>query len=182
MPIRLVAANEWCSSIMTEHQLRDLEKEGLLHPLTSLTRSEWIVPPAEHREPRPLEGYVVSFAKLHRHGLGSPLSHFMWSLCHHYSIELQHFSPNAIFAMVIFAAVCEGYLGVMPHWDLWLHLNQGELFPCSWQGCWGEEAGANRLPQPGLEDRPHERASSVHPHWADVQSCPVGLLVVLSPQ
>ena len=24
--------------------------------------------------------------------------------------------------------VCEGYLGVMPHWDLWLHLNRGELF------------------------------------------------------
>ena len=28
----------------------------------------------------------------------------------------------------IFAAVCEGYLGMMPHWDLWLHLYRGELF------------------------------------------------------
>ena len=24
--------------------------------------------------------------------------------------------------------MCEGYLGVMPHWDLWLHLYRGELF------------------------------------------------------
>ena len=49
-------------------------------------------------------------------------------LLHHYGVELHHFSPNAISAAVIFAAVCEGYLGVMPHWDLWLHLFRGELF------------------------------------------------------
>jgi hypothetical protein len=47
----------------------------------------------------------------------------MRALCHHYGVELQHFSPNTITA-----AVCEGYLGMMPHWDLWLHLYRGELF------------------------------------------------------
>ena len=52
----------------------------------------------------------------------------MRALYHHYGIELQHFSPNAITAVEIFTAVCEGYLGVMPHWDLWLHLYRGELF------------------------------------------------------
>ena len=31
-------------------------------------------------------------------------------------------SPNAITTAAVFAAVCEGYLGMMPHWDLWLHL------------------------------------------------------------
>ena len=30
--------------------------------------------------------------------------------------------------MTVFAAVCEGYLGMMPHWELWLHLYRGELF------------------------------------------------------
>jgi len=49
-------------------------------------------------------------------------------LYHHYGVELQHFSPNAITAAVVFAAVCEGYLRMMPHWDLWLHLYRGELF------------------------------------------------------
>jgi hypothetical protein len=29
---------------------------------------------------------------------------------------------------MIFIVVCEGYLGVMSHWDLWLHLFWGELF------------------------------------------------------
>ena len=106
----------------------DLEREGLLRPHTSLSRPEWIAPAVDHREPKPPEGYVVSFAKFHRHGLGSPPSRFMRALCHHYGVELQHFSPNAITAVAIFAAVCKGYLGMMPHWDLWLHLYRGELF------------------------------------------------------
>ena len=71
---------------------------------------------------------MVSFAKFHRHGLGSPPSCFMRALYHHYGVELQHFSPNAITTAVVFAAVCEGNLGIMPHWDLWLHLYRGELF------------------------------------------------------
>jgi hypothetical protein len=113
---------------VTERQLRDLEREGLLHPLTSSTRSEWITSPVDHREPSPPKGYVVSFIKFHRHGLGSPPSHFTRALLHHYGVELQHFSHNAISALAIFAALCEGYLGVMPHRELWLHLFQGELF------------------------------------------------------
>jgi hypothetical protein len=128
MPVRLIVADDWRSSSMTERQLRDLEKEGILRPRASSTWREWIAPPADHREPNPPKGYVVSFAKFHRHGLGSPSSRFMRALCHHYGVELQHFSPNAITAVAIFAAVCEGYLGVMPHWDLWLHLYRGELF------------------------------------------------------
>jgi len=128
MPVRLVAADDWRPSSMTEHRLQELEREGLLRRLTSLSSPEWIAPPADHREPRPPKGYVVSFAKFHRHGLGAPLSRFMRALCHHYGVELQHFSPNAITVATVFAAVCEGYLGMMPHWELWLHLYKGELF------------------------------------------------------
>jgi hypothetical protein len=32
----------------------------------------------------------------------------MRALCHHYGVELQHFSPNATTAIAIFAVVCEG--------------------------------------------------------------------------
>ncbi|XP_021315163.1 caldesmon-like [Sorghum bicolor] len=49
-------------------------------------------------------GYVVSFAKFHRHRLGYPPSRFMRALCLHYGVELHHFSPNAITAAAIFAA------------------------------------------------------------------------------
>ena len=53
---------------------------------------------------------------------------------------------------------------------------------CSRWGHRGEEAGAGRLPQPGVEDRLSRGASRVHPHRADIQSCLVGLSVVLPPQ
>jgi len=52
----------------------------------------------------------------------------MRALCYHYEVELQHFSPNAITVAAVFATVCEGYLGMMTHWELWLHLYRGELF------------------------------------------------------
>jgi len=128
MPVRLIAADDWRPSPMMERQLLELEREGLLRPRTSSSRPEWIAPAADHREPRPPKGYVVSVAKFHRHGLGSPPSRFMWALCHYYGVELLHFSPNAVTAAAVFATVCEGYLGMMPHWDLWLHLYRGELF------------------------------------------------------
>jgi len=128
MPVRLVAADDWRPSSMTERRLLELEREGLLRPRTSSSRPEWIAPAADHREHRPPTGYVFSFAKFHRHGLGAPPSCFMRALCHHYGVKLQHFSPNAITVTAVFAAVCEGYLGMMPHWELWLHLYRGELF------------------------------------------------------
>ena len=115
MPVRLVTADDGHPSSMTERWLLELEREGLLCPRVSSSRPEWIAPVADHREPRLPKGYVVSFAKFHRYGLGSPPSRFMRALCHNYGVELQHFSPNAITAAAFFAAVCEGYLGMMPH-------------------------------------------------------------------
>jgi len=88
MPVRLIAADDWCPSSMMERRLLELEREGFLRPRTSSSRLEWIAPAVDHREPRPPKGYVVSFAKFHRHGLGTPLSRFMRALCHHYGVEL----------------------------------------------------------------------------------------------
>jgi lysozyme family protein len=49
-------------------------------------------------------------------------------LLHYYKVELHHLAPNAISQAAIFAAVCEGYLGMEPQWNLWLHLFRVELF------------------------------------------------------
>jgi hypothetical protein len=43
-------------------------------------------------------------------------------------VELHNFNPNSITQAAIFAAVCEGFLGIDPHWDLWTHLFSAELF------------------------------------------------------
>ena len=37
-------------------------------------------------------------------------------------MELHNFNPNSIGQAAIFIAVYKGYLGIAPHWELWLHL------------------------------------------------------------
>jgi hypothetical protein len=43
-------------------------------------------------------------------------------------VELHHLAPNTVAQAAIFIAVCEGYLGMEPQWNLWLHLFRAELF------------------------------------------------------
>jgi len=171
MPVRLIAADDWRPSSMTERRLLELEREGLLRPRSSPSRPKWIASAADHREPTPPRGYVVSFAIFHHHGLGSPPSRFMRVLCHHYGAELQHFSPNAITAAAVFAAVYEGYLGMMPHWDLWLHLYRGELFnvPGGSAGVRKPVRCLNLVLKTGKSERPREYIpvglTSNHAEW-----------------
>jgi hypothetical protein len=46
-------------------------------------------------------------------------------------VELHNFNPNSIAHVAFFDAVYEGYLGIEPHWDLWLHLFRVEPFSLS---------------------------------------------------
>jgi hypothetical protein len=71
---------------------------------------------------------VVSFIAFHKRGLGMLSSRFMRALLHYYKVELHHLAPNSISQTAIFAAVCEGYLGMKLHWNLWLHLFKTEHF------------------------------------------------------
>jgi hypothetical protein len=84
--------------------------------------------PASEADPTPPPGYVVSFVSFHERGFGVPASRFMWALLQYYGVELHNFNPNSIAQAAILAAVCEGFLGIDPHWDLWTHLFSAELF------------------------------------------------------
>jgi hypothetical protein len=52
----------------------------------------------------------------------------MHALLHYYKVELHHLAPNAVSQAAIFVAVYEGYLGMDPQWNLWLHLFRAEFF------------------------------------------------------
>ena len=75
----------------------------------------WIAPLPEETEPKPPQGYVVSFVRLHERGFGVPVGRFMRALCEYYGAELHNFSPNSISQAAVFVAVCEGYLGIEAH-------------------------------------------------------------------
>jgi hypothetical protein len=84
--------------------------------------------PPSRAAPSPPPGYVLSFVSFHERGFGVPASRFMRAILHVYGVELHNLSPNSIAQAAIFVAVCEGFLGIAPHWDLWTHLFSEELF------------------------------------------------------
>jgi hypothetical protein len=73
-------------------------------------------------------GYVESITSFHEWGFRVPTSRFMRALSHYYGVELHNFNPNFIAQAAIFTVICEGYLGIEPHWDLWHHHFRAEAF------------------------------------------------------
>jgi hypothetical protein len=86
-----------------------------------------MVPPSE-AAPSPPSRYVLSFVSFHERGFGVPASRFMRAILYFYGVELHNLNPNSIAQATIFAAVCEGFLGIDPHWDMWTHLFSAEPF------------------------------------------------------
>ena len=105
----------WCHSDITFQRMEGLVRRGLLH--TRTLAEEWLLP-GEEDLPSPPDGYIVSFAHFHEQGFATPAHRFLWGLLHYYKIELQHLNPNEIQHMAAFVALCEGFLGIGPHFDL----------------------------------------------------------------
>ena len=133
----VLQADPWGSSDVSVATLQSLVDDGLLRPVTDPNRPEWIASRSES-EPRSRDGYIVSFVSFHERGLGVPADRFMRALPHYYGVELHNFNPNSIAQVAIFIAICEGYLGIIPYWELWLHLFRARLTtkPAGTVGTW----------------------------------------------
>jgi hypothetical protein len=168
----------WPFSTVTADDLEALVAEGLLRPLSGDSQPKWMAPPSG-AAPSPPPGYVVSFVSFHERGFGVPASRFMRAILHVYGVELHNLSPNSISQAAIFAAVCEEYLGIDPHWDLWTHLFSTELFCLVDGGKKGSHGGAGRWLHPPAEAG---TGAAVHPRHPRVFEQRVAALVVLSPK
>ena len=62
------------------------------------------------------------FAHFHKRGLVTPAHKFLQGLLHYYNIEMHHLNPNGVQHLAAFIALCEGFLGISPHFDLWRYL------------------------------------------------------------
>ena len=52
-------------------------------------------------------------------GLSLPAHEFLRCLLFTYGIQLWQLTPNALLHLAIFITVCEGFLGIEPHFGLW---------------------------------------------------------------
>ena len=108
----------WCRSNITPQRLEGLVRCGLLRPLTT-TEGWWL--PGDKDKSLPPKEYVMSFAHLYERGFAIPAHQFLRGLLDYYQVELQHLNPNGIQHIAAFVALCEGFLGISPHFDLWRH-------------------------------------------------------------
>ena len=52
-------------------------------------------------------------------GFALPAGAFFRGLLHFYGLEVTHLKPNSIAQITIFIHLCEGFLGIAPHFNHW---------------------------------------------------------------
>ncbi|KAE8808021.1 retrotransposon ty3-gypsy subclass [Hordeum vulgare] len=79
------------------------------------------IPGAETAQ-TPVAGEVVVFNEHFYRGFGLPAISFFSEWLHFFVLQPHHLAPNAILHLSAFVVLCEGFLGIEPHHDLWRSL------------------------------------------------------------
>lgn len=142
---------QWEGSTVSDSQLNTLTAHGLLRPRTS--DMEWLVPDGEQSPDHP-QGYMVSFLAYHVRGFAMSAHRFVREVLHHFGVALHELAFNRIQQMAAFVALCEGYLGIDPQFDLFMLFfkaalvkTKSSVFP--WGFC------SIHMKQPRIKKYPH---------------------------
>ena len=108
----------WVPSKCSISDLETLVSDGLL-PVKSVI--QWRPALGEDR-PYENTGEIVAFAHYFERGLGLPCSVFFFGLLLYYMIQLHHLTPNSFVHISIFVHLCEAFLGIEPHFELFRFL------------------------------------------------------------
>jgi hypothetical protein len=144
---------------MQEH-LQNLRSQGytMVVELATCRMPEYLSSPVS------AGGYVVACAAFYEWGFSVSSHRFLCSLLQFYGLELHHLTASGILHIAAFVTLCEAYMGIEPHFNLW------NYFFCAWlqQGSGAEAATLGsvdifiisghrvdpylRLPMPGPPD------------------------------
>jgi len=81
----------------------------------------WRTPEGEsYRDPRDSE--IVVFEDFFKRGFGMPVHPFLQGLLLYYEIGICNLHPNSIFLVATFIHLCEAFVGIEPHFDLFWYL------------------------------------------------------------
>ncbi|KAE8794160.1 hypothetical protein D1007_31032 [Hordeum vulgare] len=108
----------WIGSGICDGHIEALRHQRLVPP-TYLV-AVWV--PGAENAPTSKEGEVVVFEKHFYRGFGLLASNFFANFLIFFGLQPHHLAPNAILQLVAFFILCEGFLGIEPHLDLWQKL------------------------------------------------------------
>jgi len=102
----------------TKSDILSLVEECLLQPRSII---KWW-PALCHSCPSEETNKTILFSSFVERGFGFPTSDFFRGLLFHWGIQAHHLTPNSILHISIFVHLCEAFLGIEPHFDLFKHL------------------------------------------------------------
>jgi hypothetical protein len=108
---------EWVRSVSDETTLNNLVVHGVL-PDRATTGCCLV---AGENFSTPYSDELVVFNDYFFCGFGIPIHPFLRGLIDYYGVSLCNLCPNSILHVAIFINPCESYLGILPHFDLFLH-------------------------------------------------------------
>ena len=105
---------EWVPSCTREAELERLVEAGVLPDRIT---AGWR-PTSGEPYPMPHTDEAIVFEDYFWRGLGIPVHPFLRDLLEFWRVSLCNLHPNTILHISIFIHLCEAYLGVLPHFNL----------------------------------------------------------------
>jgi hypothetical protein len=69
--------------------------------------------------PAPVRGYIMACAEFYERRFVVPSHQFLPPLLQFYGLELHYLTTSGILHMAAFENLCEAYMSIEPHFDLW---------------------------------------------------------------
>ena len=80
---------------------------------------DWRISARSEVEPRPKDNEVISFIPFHLLGFRLPAHPLLRWLLYYYGLRFHDLTPEGILHLLVFIMLCEGFLGIPTHYDLW---------------------------------------------------------------
>jgi hypothetical protein len=107
---------EWTKSTSTEATIKKIVDAGVI---PDATLGGWRTSHGEsYPNPNPRE--LVVFEDFFLRGFRVPCHPFLRKLLNYYRISLCNLQPNSVLSIAIFINLCEGYLEIYPHFNLFV--------------------------------------------------------------
>ena len=111
------AQGKWMTSSVKEKDITELREAGYLaKEITHWLPAKGQIIPT--KKPNERVVFISHFVR----GLGFPLHPFIHGLMFYYGLDFHDLAPNSFLNISMFIVVCEAFLHIPPHFELWLKI------------------------------------------------------------